>query len=64
MKPMDDKSYDQHQIEAPLVTCVKCSRRYYSTANRTICFDCNPWPYGSPRHNEPQIDVNGHQMYE
>lgn len=58
----DDKSYDQHQIDAPLMTCLKCGKQYYSTAARTICLACQPWVFGTFINTEQRTDVNGNEI--
>lgn len=33
-------TYDEHQIEAPLVTCPACGKAYYMTVVQVPCIRC------------------------
>lgn len=35
-------SYDEHQANAPLVTCTECGRQSYMTVPQPICATCRP----------------------
>lgn len=34
------KTYDQHQIEAPLITCQSCGKAWYMTVPQQPCDEC------------------------
>lgn len=61
----DGRTYCEHQIEAPLCTCVTCGKSYYMTVPHKQCFDCMPWKDRPTfKRKRSQADVSGNQMYE